>query len=100
MKPSPNFVITISLLILLAFVVFISSVKADLVLGIGAHNMSDDAFYDRNDNREEKNPVGIIRYEFTITENEVPLEGFCEHVSSIPNGKDKGLNMCGIQVRF
>lgn len=37
-------------------------------------------------------PLGVIR----VTDNGFNnTELFCEHVSSIPDGKDKGLNMCG-----
>lgn len=37
-------------------------------------------------------PLGIIRI---VDKGYNNTELFCEHVSSIPDSKDKGLNMCG-----
>lgn len=37
-------------------------------------------------------PLGVIR---VVDKGFNNTELFCEHVSSIPDSKDKGLNMCG-----
>jgi len=62
-------------------------------VGIGVHPRNSDA-----PEFNSPNPIGIVEGTAPMTDR---IDGFCLHVSSIPQHEDGyGLNLCGVKYRL